>query len=89
MFSNYVFPSPHPYIFFNNDHMTMTFLGFNINRHTGDLIDPETHTVLERNIMKKDLWDALKRNFVDLNENFDDLPRFVFSLNYIDINALS
>ncbi len=55
----------------------MTFLGFNIDRQTGDMLDPQTNTVLEKNIIKRDLLEALRRNFVNLNEKFDDLPRWV------------
>ncbi|XP_041354587.1 E3 ubiquitin-protein ligase rnf213-alpha-like [Gigantopelta aegis] len=67
--------SPHPYIFFNPDGQTMTFLGFNINRQTGDLIDQQTGHVLEPAIMAKNLQDSLIRNRVPLNENFDQLQR--------------
>ncbi|XP_041350668.1 E3 ubiquitin-protein ligase rnf213-alpha-like [Gigantopelta aegis] len=67
--------SPHPYIFFNPDGQTMTFLGFNINRHTGDLIDQQTGKVLERRIMPRNLQTCLHSNKVPLNENFDQLQR--------------
>ena len=55
----------------------MTFLGFNIDRRTGNLIDLQTRAVLEERIMQKNLFDALIRNKVNLAENFDALPRFV------------
>jgi len=55
----------------------MTFLGFNIDRRTGNLIDLQTRTVLEEGIMQQNLFDALIRNRVNLAENFDALPRFV------------
>ncbi|XP_062591685.1 E3 ubiquitin-protein ligase rnf213-alpha-like, partial [Saccostrea cucullata] len=67
--------SPHPYLFFNPDHHSMTFLGFNIERQSGNLIDVQTGTVLEQGIMKRNLQDALIRNRVPINENFDSLPR--------------
>ncbi|XP_052086034.1 E3 ubiquitin-protein ligase RNF213-like [Mytilus californianus] len=67
--------SPHPYLFFNPDHHSMTFLGFNIEKGTGNLIDLQTKEVLEKNIMEKNLFDALIRNRVNLSENFDSLPR--------------
>ncbi|XP_061169274.1 E3 ubiquitin-protein ligase rnf213-alpha-like [Saccostrea echinata] len=67
--------SPHPYLFFNPDHNSMTFLGFNIERQTGNLIDVQTGTVLERGIMQRNLQNALTRNRVPINENFDNLPR--------------
>ena len=33
---------PHPYLFFNPDGHTFTFFGFNVNRATGELVDPLT-----------------------------------------------
>nr|XP_022293483.1 E3 ubiquitin-protein ligase rnf213-alpha-like isoform X1 [Crassostrea virginica] len=67
--------SPHPYLFFNMDRITMTFLGFNIDRQSGNLVDAQTGRVLEAGIMQRNLQDALKRNRVPINENFDGLPR--------------
>ena len=66
--------SPHPYLFFNDDNISMTFLGFNISP-TGDMIDQVTRQVLERNVMRKNLQEALIRQRVPLNENFDRLHR--------------
>ncbi|VDI80191.1 Hypothetical predicted protein, partial [Mytilus galloprovincialis] len=67
--------SPHPYLFFNPDHHSMTFLGFNIERRSGNLIDHQTRTVLEQEIITPNLFDALERNSVNLAENFDSLQR--------------
>ncbi|XP_071137099.1 E3 ubiquitin-protein ligase rnf213-alpha-like [Mytilus edulis] len=67
--------SPHPYLFFNPDQNSMTFLGFNIDRRTGNLVDVQTNTILEPGIMENNLFDALVRNKVNLAENFDALPR--------------
>ncbi|KAK3096790.1 hypothetical protein FSP39_003301 [Pinctada imbricata] len=67
--------SPHPYLFFNPDGHSLTFLGFNINRQSGDLVDTQTGQVLERAIMQNTLQQALHRNRVNLSENFDGLPR--------------
>ncbi|XP_062616290.1 E3 ubiquitin-protein ligase rnf213-beta-like [Saccostrea cucullata] len=53
----------------------MTFLEFNIERQSGNLINVQTGTVLERRVMKRNLLDALTRNRVPINENFDSLPR--------------
>jgi len=53
----------------------MTFLGFYIEPATGNLLDPRTNDVLERQVMPRQLQDALRRNMVQLNENFDVLPR--------------
>ena len=47
----YIFQySKHPYLFFNQDHTTMTFLGFSILPN-GDLIDHETNEIIERDLM--------------------------------------
>ncbi|XP_064635715.1 E3 ubiquitin-protein ligase RNF213-like isoform X3 [Lineus longissimus] len=67
--------SPHPYIFFNPDGQTFTFLGFNIDRRTGNLIDNQTRQILNTNIMSRQLFDALVGNGVKLTENFDTLRR--------------
>ena len=67
-------PSPHPYAFFNADHHSMTFLGFNIDAE-GNMIDQISGQILDRNVMLKPLQEALKRNHVPLNENFDNLQR--------------
>ncbi|XP_071112725.1 E3 ubiquitin-protein ligase rnf213-alpha-like isoform X2 [Haliotis cracherodii] len=67
--------SPHPYIFFNPDGHTMTFLGFNIDRQTGNMVDQQTGRVLERNLVPKPLQEALIRNRVNINENFDQMQR--------------
>ncbi|ESO94720.1 hypothetical protein LOTGIDRAFT_232244 [Lottia gigantea] len=67
--------SPHPYIFFNPDHHTMTFLGFNIDRNTGNLVDQQNGQIIKPNLMPKNLYDSLDRNRAPLNENFQQLPR--------------
>ncbi|VDI01999.1 Hypothetical predicted protein, partial [Mytilus galloprovincialis] len=66
---------PHPYLFFNPDHHSMTFLGFYIDEATGNLIDQQTGEILEPNMMDQNLFKSLKRNNVNLIESFDDLPR--------------
>ncbi|XP_061196022.1 E3 ubiquitin-protein ligase rnf213-alpha-like [Saccostrea echinata] len=68
--------SAHPYLFFNPDHHTMTFLGFNISKMNRNLVDNQTGQILERNIMTPHLWDALIGNRVPLQENFEDLNRY-------------
>lgn len=68
--------SPHPYLFFNEHTKTFTFLGFNIDRASGDLIDLQTKAILEKRIMDRNLYDALISNGVNLRENFDALKRY-------------
>ena len=59
--------SSHPYIFFNQDGMSITFVGFMVTRN-GDLVDPAHRGVLEQAIMAPRLYTGLKQNRV----NFDD-----------------
>lgn len=70
----------------------MTFLGFNIDKETGNLIDEETEKerkILEENIMDKDLFETLQRNKVNLEENFDDLPRYFFFCSRSELEELA
>lgn len=53
----------------------MTFLGFNIDKRTGNLVDLQTKTILEEEIMGTQLFNGLRRNTVNLTENYDTLPR--------------
>jgi hypothetical protein len=80
---NYVFKfnlcvyfSPHPYLFFNSDRETFTFLGFDIDKDTGNLVDKQTETVLEEAIMHQKLYKGLIRNKAPLHEDFDELERY-------------
>ncbi|KAJ8398812.1 hypothetical protein AAFF_G00420090 [Aldrovandia affinis] len=69
---------PHPYIFFNDDHVSMTFIGFHlqVNEQNGvDAIDPSRRTVIKRNIMSRELYEGLKLQRVPFNIDFDQLPR--------------
>jgi len=67
--------TPHPYLFFNSDHQSFTFMGFIVDRRTQNVLDPNNGQIIERSIMSRDLQHALYQNLVDLNENFDKLPR--------------
>ncbi|XP_035509925.1 E3 ubiquitin-protein ligase rnf213-alpha-like [Morone saxatilis] len=69
---------PHPYIFFNDDHMSMTFIGFHLelNEQNGvDAINPLTREVIKRNIMTQELYTGLRLQRVPFNRDFDQLPR--------------
>ena len=61
--------SSHPYIFFNQDRISITFVGFMVTC-SGDLIDPTHKGVLERNIMTQDLYTGIKRQGVNFNEDY-------------------
>jgi hypothetical protein len=67
--------SPHPYMFFNRTGGTFTVMGFCIEKDTLNLIDTTSGMPLECNIIPRNLYDALIRNRVSLDENFDELPR--------------
>lgn len=56
----------------------MTFVGFSVDRWTGNLIDYSTKTIIEKGILPKQLGIALHQNKVNMNENFDTLTRYVF-----------
>ena len=53
----------------------MTFMGFQIEHKTGNLMDPGTGKVLEHGILTSPLQKGLRKNFVDLNETFDTKTR--------------
>ena len=64
-----LFLSPHPYLFFNEDGMTITFVGFTVTRH-GDLINPMNRRVLEKRIMTRQLYNGLVVNKVNFEDNY-------------------
>ncbi|XP_008284914.1 E3 ubiquitin-protein ligase RNF213-like [Stegastes partitus] len=69
---------PHPYIFFNDDHTSMTFIGFHLklNDQNGvDAINPLTKEVIQENIMTQELYTGLRLQRVPFNMDFDQLPR--------------
>ncbi|VDI52691.1 Hypothetical predicted protein, partial [Mytilus galloprovincialis] len=73
---------PHPYLFFHTDHDSMTFLGFIIDKKTGNLIDEQTGKSLEDGIMEPTLtedqptlYHGLIRQSVNLSKKFDSLLR--------------
>ncbi|XP_063075937.1 E3 ubiquitin-protein ligase rnf213-alpha [Engraulis encrasicolus] len=69
---------PHPYIFFNDDHISMTFIGFHLqpNAQNGvDAVDPSSGRVIKSNIMSTQLYEGLKLQRVPFNIDFDQLQR--------------
>ena len=65
----------HPYIFFNPDGHTMTFLGFHISNQ-GHLLDSDNPSVvIENNIMQPKLLEILATNKVLLQEKYDQLSK--------------
>ncbi|XP_035692571.1 E3 ubiquitin-protein ligase rnf213-alpha-like [Branchiostoma floridae] len=65
---------PHPYLFFNSDRHTMTFLGFNVDAN-GDIRDPTDNSVLQHRFMTKPLRQSLVVQRVELQDNFEKKQR--------------
>ncbi|KAK2820122.1 hypothetical protein Q5P01_023081 [Channa striata] len=69
----------HPYIFFNADRFSMSFLGFNVKtsqrRNTLCAFDPHSNKVLIEDVMSQELYQGLQRQRICLTEDFDQLPR--------------
>ncbi|CAO2646302.1 E3 ubiquitin-protein ligase RNF213 [Lemmus lemmus] len=69
---------PHPYVFFNGDRMTMTFIGFHLQPNNNgyvDAINPSDGRVIKKDVMTEELFDGLKLQGVPFNIKFDNLPR--------------
>uniref|UniRef100_A0A8C2YVW0 RING-type E3 ubiquitin transferase n=1 Tax=Cyclopterus lumpus TaxID=8103 RepID=A0A8C2YVW0_CYCLU len=68
---------PHPYIFFNDDHISVTFIGFHLelNDQRVDAINPLTREVIKENIMTQELFTGLSLQRVPFNRDFDQLSR--------------
>ncbi|KAM9393995.1 E3 ubiquitin-protein ligase rnf213-alpha-like isoform 2-T2 [Pholidichthys leucotaenia] len=69
---------PHPYIFFNDDHVSMTFIGFHLQpneQNFVDAIEPTSGRVIKRNVMTEELYEGLRLQRVPFNIDFDGLPR--------------
>nr|XP_025855696.1 E3 ubiquitin-protein ligase RNF213 isoform X5 [Vulpes vulpes] len=69
---------PHPYVFFNGDHTSMTFIGFHIqsNRNASlDAIHPSSGRVIKKDVMGQKLYQGLLLQRVPFNVDFDQLPR--------------
>ncbi|KAM7381116.1 hypothetical protein PAMA_012108 [Pampus argenteus] len=69
----------HPYIFFNADRSSMSFLGFNVKvggrRNTLNAVDPHSPQILLEDVMSQKLFQGLERNMISLTEDFDQLKR--------------
>lgn len=69
---------PHPYIFFNDDHVSMTFVGFHLQpneQNSVDAIEPTSGRVIKKNVMTRALYEGLQLQRVPFNIDFDHLPR--------------
>ncbi|XP_053850563.1 E3 ubiquitin-protein ligase RNF213 [Vidua macroura] len=68
---------PHPYLFFNEDRVSMTFIGFHFQqtRNRIDAINPLNGNVIKKDIMTAQLFEGLLAQRVPFNVPFDQLPR--------------
>ncbi|XP_058026835.1 E3 ubiquitin-protein ligase RNF213 isoform X2 [Ahaetulla prasina] len=69
---------PHPYIFFNEDCVSMTFIGFHLQHNDNgsiDAINPLNGKIIKRNVMTLQLYMGLNLQRVPFNINFDALTR--------------
>ncbi|XP_077330445.1 E3 ubiquitin-protein ligase RNF213-like isoform X2 [Lithobates pipiens] len=69
---------PHPYIFFNEDHASMTFIGFHLQPNNAggvDAINPRNNSIIRQNVMSLQLYEGLRLQRVPFNTDFDQLPR--------------
>uniref|UniRef100_A0A8C0H5B1 RING-type E3 ubiquitin transferase n=1 Tax=Chelonoidis abingdonii TaxID=106734 RepID=A0A8C0H5B1_CHEAB len=69
---------PHPYIFFNEDRVSMTFIGFHLqtnNKGGVDAINPMNGNIIKKDVMTVQLYRGLVLQRVPFNINFDQLPR--------------
>ncbi|XP_048222860.1 E3 ubiquitin-protein ligase RNF213 [Perognathus longimembris pacificus] len=69
---------PHPYVFFNGDRMTMTFIGFHLQPKKNGFVDAINHRsgqVIKSNVMTTELYQGLLLQRVPFNVDFDRLPR--------------
>ncbi|CAH2291483.1 E3 ubiquitin- ligase RNF213 [Pelobates cultripes] len=69
---------PHPYIFFNEDRDSMTFIGFHLHPNAAggiDAINPRNGNVIKTNVMTPQLYQGLQLQRVPFNIDFDKLPR--------------
>ncbi|KAI4894839.1 hypothetical protein NFI96_022184, partial [Prochilodus magdalenae] len=63
----------HPYILFNSDGVSMTFLGFHIQNYHA--VDVRTGDIIEKDVMPSLLFDQLRTQKVPMNVDFKTLHR--------------
>ncbi|XP_023412590.2 E3 ubiquitin-protein ligase RNF213 isoform X4 [Loxodonta africana] len=69
---------PHPYVFFNGDHISMTFIGFHFQPNQNNGVDAINHLngkVIKKDVMTMGLYRGLLLQRVPFNVDFDQLPR--------------
>ncbi|CAH3163087.1 unnamed protein product, partial [Porites evermanni] len=64
--------STHPYLFFNPDHETLSFLGFKVDEDgNAEFLDPQTGEIVQKRLMPRRLRTGLHVQKVDLNHDFE------------------
>ncbi|KAM5149392.1 E3 ubiquitin-protein ligase RNF213 [Callospermophilus lateralis] len=69
---------PHPYVFFNGDRVTMTFIGFHLRPNNKGSVDAINHLngkIIKKDVMTAELYRGLSLQRVPFNVDFDNLPR--------------
>lgn len=69
---------PHPYLFFNDDRVSMTFIGFHFQPNDSmgvDAINPLNRKIIKRNVMTSQLYSGLLLQRVPFDIPFDNLSR--------------
>ena len=61
--------SSHPYLFFNQDGYTMTFMGLWVDK-AGNLIDFRTKEIIAKNFLDKRLRRKLQKNLISFDEDY-------------------
>ena len=75
-FNNNLSPfSSHPYLFFNQDGCTMTFLGLWVDED-GNLLDYNKKQVIEHNFMDRRLRTVLHQNQVSFQEDYKSWDKY-------------
>ena len=70
------FFSSHPYLFFNQDGYTMTFLGLWVDE-VGNLLDYNKKQVIKHNFMDKGLRTVLNENKVCFQEDYESWDKYI------------
>ena len=80
----FFFNSSHPYIFFNQDRVTMTFVGFHIDQN-GNLIDPDSRVIIQPNLMSEHLRTGLFIQKVDMETNYESWSKYEIYIYFFDM----
>ena len=78
----FFFNSSHPYIFFNKDRVSMTFVGFHIDKN-GNLIDPDRCVIMQHNVMSRHLRTGLCIQNVDMETNYESWSKYEIYYIYL------